>query len=220
MNPLAQLFRNKFISICHELLIHGYCTIKTNKSCDRDWNEENISAHFISNMENLPLAINKKIDILREVPVDTDAIVNHGLNAKTASRIDIYFVMTTWSNPKQKHGYAVEAKNISERNWKKHSKSRVDAYTQKTKYITEGVDEFLQGNYPQGCMIAYVVQGNIANIVSDINQRILKHTDYPSKIDVLGKVTPILGFNEIYDCKCITVSIPNGVLKHFFFDLT
>jgi cell division protein FtsL len=69
-------------------------------------------------------------------------------------------------------------------------------------------------------MIAYVVQGNISTIIDDINDRIKKHSAYSLKIDELLKTTPILKFTEIYDCKCGTISNPNGKLKHLFFDLT
>ena len=220
MINLANKFKNRFEDICHQLLIEGYLTIRANRSCSNSWNEENISAHFIANMENLPKAIKHKIDIRREVPVDTYAIINQGLNAKTASRIDIYFVKTTWSRPKQQQGYAVEAKNISENNWRKNTNKGVNASTQKTEYITKGIGEFLAGNYPQGCMIAYVVQGNIPNIIAGINQRIKKYSNYPSQIGQLTKTTPILNFTEIYNSKCATPSNKKGQLKHFFFDLT
>lgn len=220
MIKIAQLFKNSFEDICHQLLVQGYQNIRTNGSCDKNWDEENISAHFINNIENLPLAIKHKIDIKREHPIDTNAIINRGSKAKTASRIDIYFFQTTWTNPKQVKGYSVEAKNISQNNWTKNTNKSVNASTQKTEYITKGIDEFVQGNYPQGCMIAYVVQGNIPIIIKDVNNRIKKQTSYPSKIGVISKVSPILGFSEIYSSKCVTSSAPKGVLKHFFFDLT
>ena len=221
MINLANKFKNRFEDICHQLLIEGYLTIRTNNSCDNNWDEENISAHFIDNMENNPIAINKKIDIRPEVRVYTDAIINQGVKAKTASRIDIYFVKTNWSIiPKQIQGYAVEAKNISENNWRKNTNKGVNASTQKTEYITKGIGEFLMDNYLQGCMIAYVVQGNIPNIIADINQRIKEYTIYPSQIGELTKTTPILNFTEIYNSKCATPSNKKGQLKHFFFDLT
>ena len=222
MTKLSTKFKKRFEGICHQLLIEGYQIIRANRSCSNKWDEENISAHFIDNMENNPIAIDNKIDIRPEIRVYTNAIINQGVKAKTASRIDIYFFRTTWSNPKQEEGYAVEAKNISQNSWKKNKadKNPVNVSQQKTEYITKGIDDFIQGNYPQGCMIAYVVQGNISNIITDINQRIKKRPNYPSKIGQLTKTTPILNFTEIYDSKCVTPSNKKGQLKHFFFDLT
>lgn len=220
MIKIAQLFKNSFEHICHQLLVQGYQVIRTNGSCDKNWDEENISAHFVNNIENLPLATKHKIDIKSEIRNYTNAHINQGTKAKMASRIDLYFFQTTWTNPKKVKVYSVEAKNISQNSWTKNTGKKVPVSTQKTEYITKGINEFVQGNYPKGCMIAYVVQGSIPVIIDHINNRIKKQTNCPSKINVISKVNPILGFTEVYDSKCITPSAPKGMLKHFFFDLT
>jgi hypothetical protein len=217
---IAQKFKNSFEGICHQLLVQGYQLIRTNGSCDKNWDEENISAHFINNIENLPLAIKHKVEIEPEIRNYTNAHINQGKKAKTASRIDLYFFQTTWTTPKQVKRYSVEAKNISQNSWTKNTGKKVPTSNQKTEYITKGIDEFVQGNYLQGCMVGYVVQGNIPNIIGDVNSRIQKQANYPSTIDVISKVSPILGFTEVYESKCVTPSVPNGMLKHFFFDLT
>lgn len=211
---ITEKFKNSFEGLCHKLLVQGYQVIRTNGSCDKNWSEENISAHFADRMQKLPLAIKEQVNVQWEVRIYTSAIINQGKVAKSASRVDIYFYKNPWANPDHGKGYCIEAKNISQIN------RTNNASKQKTEYITKGIDEFIQGNYPQGCMIAYVIQGNTSNIIGDLNKRIKKHQNYPSKIGLIAKTNPILGFTEVYDSKCITPSISNGTLKHFFFDLT
>ena len=214
MIKIAQLFKNSFEGICHQLLVQGYRVIRTSGSCDKNWGEENISAHFADRMQKLPLAIKEQINVQYEVRIYTQGIINKGITAKSASRIDIYFYKTPWANPDYGNGYCIEAKNVSQTNRPNN------ASKQKTEYITKGINEFVQGNYPKGCMIAYVVQGKTAIIINDINDRIQKKTTCPSIVGVINKTKPILGFTEVYNSKCVTPSAPKGVLKHFFFDLT
>jgi hypothetical protein len=126
VTKLSNKFKNRFEDLCYQLLIEGYCIIRTNSTCNNNWDEENISAHFIDNMENHSIAINNKIDIRPEVRIYTEPIINQGVKAKTASSIDIYFVKTTWSTSKQQQGYTVEAKNISQNNWKKNASKGVN----------------------------------------------------------------------------------------------
>lgn len=222
---ISRNFKKSFSSICHELLISAYFIIRNNNSLDKNGDEDDISVHFISNMENLPLAIKNKIDIRRQENIDTLAILNQNQKAITASRVDIYFKKTTWTSPKQIEGYAVEAKNVSEKNWKKANGVAVPAAAQRQGYINKGIIEFVQGNYPPGCMVAYVLNGNIAPIVTDINTRITNNSHYlEKKMGTLAPSTPITipsessPFTEVYDSLC--ANQPNNKLKHFFFDLT
>lgn len=219
----APIFKMQFRINCYKLLVEGFFIIKKDKKYDLDWEEENFSAHLAKAIELLPSRKINGIDVSCENRNYTDEHINQGKPAKTAKRMDFFF--HTWSDNNDEYVFTAEAKNISEKNWNKTKGGEVRAYDQREGYITKGIIEFVQGNYPPGCMVAYVLNGNIAPIVTDINTRITKNSHYlEKKMGTLAPSTPITipsessPFTEVYDSLC--ANQPNNKLKHFFFDLT
>lgn len=83
------------------------------------------------------------------------------------------FKFTKWYGEQELHYYA-EAKNLSESDWSKQDGSKVSASHYRARYIDTGIENLLTERYPEGCLLAYVVQGKSDNIVAGINRLIKK----------------------------------------------
>lgn len=169
---LVRTFKEAFVNKCHKLLINGYYQILSDGMCLTELEEEDISARLIGCMEKLPEANISKIDIVPEARYYTEEIKNGKFHAKQASKPDIRLCCWKkargWSSPK-KILYYIEAKNISEKDWIKSDGSSVSAYHYRRRYIDTGIDNYISGHYPEGCIVGYIVNGVPDNIVSGIN---------------------------------------------------
>jgi hypothetical protein len=105
----------------------------------------------------------------------------------TAPRIDIK-ISGSWVH--EDIYYGLEAKILVETNWKKR-----DASYLYRRYINTGIGNFINGRYShemsRGCITGYVLQGSTPEIVSKINNLLLK--DRRNK-EVIEKS------NFIHDC--------------------
>lgn len=177
------------------------------------WEEEQLSAHLISHMENLSETSHYRMDIIPEPRLYDQAVIEGNKPPKKSPRADIRICMwSTWGTP-DRFEYIVEAKNLSEQDWTKESGSKVIAKAQKKRYIETGIDHFIQGHYPKGCLAAYVVQGNPDRIVTDIN-KILEAQSPSRKKEILQDKKDIYSYPHCYKSEH---SI--GILQHFILKL-
>ncbi len=82
----------------------------------------------------------------------------------------------------------------------------------KRAYINEGMDRYISGKYPIGCMLGYLLEGEIDETIKGINS-LLKKCKRNSEV-LNSKPEEIL--KSIYES-----NHPNiGTLKHLIFDFT
>ena len=81
------------------------------------------------------------------------------------------FKFTKWYS-KHELDYYAEAKNLSETDWTKKDGSNVNASKYRARYIDTGIENLLSDRYPEGCVLAYVVQGKSENVIKGINRLI------------------------------------------------
>lgn len=200
-------FKNRFEDICISLLLESYN--KTKKIGDiRELDENDITVRLIGLMKVNQSRFDLQISIDRESHYDEEETYRGFKSADESVRIDIKY--TTWSF-RTEYEYFMEAKNLSENDWRKAStNSLVSAYQQRKRYIETGIQNLITGNYPEGCLIGYVVQGNPDKIIIKIN-KLLNRRERNSENLVEGKKT---GFN--YYCYSIHDGYKMERLDHYF----
>ena len=76
---------------CVDLLKWACTTLKSSKTIDINWGEENISANLYQYISNSPQATKCNIFVESEHSFYTDDILNNRKNSKSGSRIDLVF---------------------------------------------------------------------------------------------------------------------------------
>ena len=225
MNGLSDSIIQEFVrsleNIFFELIISGYYSMKKEKNYNLEMEEEDLSVELIKQMDKQPLRSKYHISVLPETRYYDDVIYNHIKKAKQAKRPDI--IIITWITSMQINyeiKYYIEAKNLSEEDWKKSgNKTPVDAKKQKKRYIETGIDNFVKENYPkEGCLTGYIVQGEPDTIVSDINN-ILTTTHPTRKSELLKNQFTVRKYPFCYSSEHMIAHKKKITLKHFFLKL-
>lgn len=200
--------------ICIELLIESYNMIVHSKEYDLDWDEEQFSAHIISNMNKHPLT--KKhhlhIDIEKKL-LNKDKLPINENNPKYLPRIDIS--IASWILKKdEKTTYFLEAKNLYENNYKSKISSKY-----LNRYIDTGIENFRVGKYTNGSLIGYVLNGKISNIINKLNIQLKKdRQNYNAStcINTLEKSDLIQNCSTCYESMHYIDEYENICIKHMF----
>lgn len=169
---LVAQVRAAFEQTCRELLEWACHTLKSNKKVDTDWGEENISANIYTYIKDSQKSIDADIHIESEHPFYNQDILDNKKKARNASRIDMVF-QHNWSG--QRFVFNVEAKNLVENDFIKVGRKRaVKANKVLERYIETGIDHFLDGYYPKGCLLGYVLNGSINGVINALNSSLVK----------------------------------------------
>lgn len=160
-----------FISHCIEAINTGYDIILANANYELDWEEDNLTAHLVETIELSGFLNSFQISVNYQSPIVSHAIAFEGADFLTAPKVDFKF--STWSGPNEIKFYA-EAKNLSEQDWHKASGALVEASKQRGRYLDTGINNFLSGRYPEGCLVGYVLNGSTATVISGLNSLIQK----------------------------------------------
>lgn len=207
-------FKRALTSRCVEVLIKGYQSMIAASQYSLSWEEEQFSALLISHMENLNEVNQYRMDIIPEPRLYDQGIIEGKKKPKKAPKVDIRICMwsyNTWSS-QVKFVYVIEAKNLPEQDWKKESDSKVIAKSQKKRYIETGIDHFISGHYPEGCLVGYVVQGKPEKVVLDIN-KILKQSSPSREDEILKKKEAIYSYTNCYRSTHSNVTLQHFLLK-------
>ena len=164
--------KGDFEKKCISLLAWACKTLKSKKHVDAEWGEENITANIFTYIHKSQLSIDFDIFIECEHPFFSQDILDNKKRAKRAPRIDLVF-QHNWKGKRK--SFYVEAKNLVEHDFtKKGNKNATKAITIQDRYIETGIDHYLDSHYPKGCLIGYVLNGSISNVVLGINNRLKK----------------------------------------------
>lgn len=120
----------------------------------------------------------------------TDEIRSGKKKSISAKRFDLYF--SNWNTPKRVE-YGVEAKLLVENDFQgKLCKTLIKEYTG-----SAGMNKYINGTYKQqGCMIGYVIEGKVENIISKINNQV--EQDFDAKQKLIRSTAPHFKHEEIY----------------------
>lgn len=151
-----------------DLISLAYNTIRTPGAIKKNTDETLISIQLfhalnvVSSKEDIPLTV------IIENPEITDQISRGIKRLITAKRYDIFF--ESW-NSKYSVVFGIEAKLLIENDFRGRIVS-----TLVREYVSDtGMGKYINGLYKRrGCMIGYVIEGDIANIVVKINNQIQK----------------------------------------------
>jgi hypothetical protein len=208
----AKEIRKGFEYRCIFTLIEGYKLMKEAGEYDCSWEEERLTAHLIKYMKHSLCSRTWKLDIIPEYPVYTGEIYNGIRKPKEAPRIDVR--MMNWSNP-QKWEYFIEAKNLAENDWRKPDGSKVNASHLRARYIDTGIDNFVAGRYPYGCLSGYILEGSVGGVIEGING-LLKSRRRNRSHEILNRNEPINSHSECYRSEHQSKSGVSMTLNHIF----
>lgn len=210
---IAKAFKNSFIQMCLEIIIEGYNeTIKPGEY-NTDWEEDNLTAQLILQMEKLRVVRKNQISINAQSPIYSTEMKSEGVSSKRAPVIDLK--LSTWDSDIE-HQYFFEAKNLSERNWTKANGASVSATYYINRYIDTGIKNFISGRYSNGSIIGYVVQGKTESILNKINTKIETQA---AGIGTISKCVPVQSHKDSY----ISYNLKNEgefEIRHTFLDFT
>ena len=208
-NDLIEKVNASFELKCLDVLVKSYHTSKSLKKANCDWEEKTFSSHLVSLMKNCNIALKYDLTITKEEELEDFEIDNGLKSPKEANPIDIRF-HNIWLDIRL--DYCIEAKNISCVEWKKSTGTRVNASQQQTEYITKGLDRFLTGHFKSknGCMLGYIVNGTIEDLLPKIN----------NKIELQKNNIEIISFKDLFINKQQVFESYHSQkkIKHLFFD--
>lgn len=164
---LAVKAKRLFESRCVELLRWVAITLKSTKTITPDWGEENITANIYTLIHESQQAIDYDIHPECEHPFFDKDILDNKKKAKAAVKIDLVF-QQNWEG--KRHSFYVEAKNLIVADVKKTGRKHITkAGDVMKRYVTTGIDHYIDEYYPLGCMLGYVLYGTIAGVVDSLN---------------------------------------------------
>lgn len=155
--------------LCLDTLQQGYDRMVSDGQYDVDWEEDNLTVHLIEKIEQTDFLKSYRIEINPQRPIYNKSHIYEGESPKKAPVVD--FKMSKWFGGDLKHFYA-EAKNLSASDWQKKDGSKVNASKYRARYIETGIENFLSGRYPEGCLLGYVVNGASEKVIERINRLI------------------------------------------------
>ena len=206
---LVDQVRVAFEQKCIELLELACRALKTKKEINSDWNEENISANIFTYIQESQQSIDADIHIESEHSFYNQKILDNKQKARKAPRIDMVF-QHNWSG--QRITYYVEAKNLVEKDYYRDGRRRpVKSTAIQKRYIETGIDHFLQGYYPKGCLLGYVLNGTINGVVDALNVMLVKMDREEEQLAFLAGRDPWLTFCSNHPAQGI-------IINHFLFD--
>lgn len=208
---IIRLFKERFENDCISLLLEGYNSLRNSGRQINDYSENNITAQLYGCMKSNPRRADFQIHIERENYLDNEDTYAGLTDADKSPRIDIKY--SAWHS-KTEYEYHMEAKNLIENNWKRDAAgSYINANSLQKRYIETGIGNFVSGRYPNGCLLGYILEGDIPKIAQLLNEMLkwdnrekealLKHNGYE--------------FDSFYISKHNS-TLPT--LKHFFLNFS
>jgi hypothetical protein len=191
-------FQKSFETRCFRLLGNAYDELNVQEGLQViNLNENDISELLNKKINKDQLSIEWSIVSTTEEKIFENQKIEKGF-ADKLSRID--FKMQT-IHFKQRFFYHVEAKNLKEN----------DKPLMK-RYIKTGIDNFLSKKYSNGCLVGYLLEGNVDSTILNINALI---EDSHRNSEVLKKVNC-----DLHECYYESNHKEIEVLKHLILDFT
>lgn len=203
--------RKQFENNCCQILLDSHKELLKKGANLRDAKENTVTVQLLGYMQRHPLSSN--YEITRENYNDSEAVYEGLDDPDTSPRIDIKFM--TWTSS-EKVKYFFEAKNLYENNFTKAGKKNpLNSKAYQKRYIKTGIDNFVNGKYPNGFLVGYVLEGNPENIAGKIND--LLKTESRNG-ECLKKKSADGTVQYFYESKHTSTHLEH--LKHYFLNFT
>ena len=191
-------FKASFENRCIRLIVTAYHSAIREKTVSLGWYENDITAQLHKYIDSDPLRIKWSISSDVEHHITKNSIKKEKGFAAKYSRIDLRF---STINSRSEFKYFLEAKNLKEKD-----------YALKRRYIKTGIDNFISKKYQNGCLLGYLLDGDLELTVIGINSLLIR---YKRSTEILKKQTFKLH-------NCYYESSHSGIenLKHLIFDFT
>lgn len=149
-----------------DLIVEAYSAIKTSEPIKEKVDETLISVSLYHALRFLASSKDIALTVTPERHEITDEISSGVVNSISSKRYDIYF--ENW-NSRFPVEYGIEAKLLIGNNFaNKLAKTLIREYVGEA-----GMHKFINGLYKKkGCMVGYIIEGDINNIVIEINKKI------------------------------------------------
>ena len=162
-------FQASFVQNCVRAIQLGHDKMLADQLYSFEWDEDNLTLHLVNAMKQTGFLRQLRISINYQTPIVSTQMVFDGADFLTAPRVD--FKLSTWVTEDEAEFFA-EAKNLSQRDWTKSTGKQVRASHYRARYLETGIENYLIGRYPEGCLIGYVVNGATTDVVAGLNQLI------------------------------------------------
>lgn len=209
---LNQIHISKTIQVlenrCLALLSEGYHATKMSSKISIDYEEEDISKEIILSLKANKKRLTWQIRVEAEYRLYNDKTIS----AKQSPRID--FCFSGWDGMEWE--FYAEAKNLIEIDTSKSNrKKKVSSTSLQKRYIETGIDSYRSSKYPQpGCLIGYILQGEVDRIISSINTH-LKNLNRGSEV-LTNASFNVAGLNYCF----LSNHTSELSIKHLMFDYT
>lgn len=195
-NKITIAFIASFENRCIRLIVAAYHSAISEKTVSLDWYENDITAQLHEYIDSDPLRIKWSISSNLEHHLPKDSIKKEKGFSDKYSRIDLRFV----TFKKLEYIYFLEAKRLKEKD-----------YALKKRYIETGIDNFISKKYPNGCLVGYLLEGNLDLTVMGINSLLNR---YNRSTEIMKK--QMCNLHDYY----YESSHPGINVKHYIFDFT
>lgn len=192
---LSEIYKNAFENECIQLVVEACHLANVEKKYQSNWYENDFSELIREYINESQFKIVCETE--RKLFPKTD-ILEKGYGDRLA-RIDFYF-SKNWKNIARFECY-MEAKRLKEKDAKL-----------KRAYIDEGMQRYISGKYPLGCMLGYLLEGKEKETVIGINSLLEKDK---RNTEILSPKQQKV-FTSIYQSMHPQI----GILKHLILDFT
>ena len=196
---LSEIYKVNFEKWCIELLNEAFNTSLNENIIQLNWEENDISQELFEKLDANPKRLKWNISASREFHLPNVNISKSKGYANKLRRIDIR--MTSIISGLECK-YFCEAKRLKEKDSKL-----------KSAYIKEGMDRYISEKYPIGCMIGYLVEGDVTNTIDEGVNKLLNK--YNRSAETLKMESHNL-VKSYYESNHPEI----GILKHLIFDFT
>lgn len=198
MNNYRQAYLKAFEDDCVELIIYAYNLAVTEKKYQIDWHENDFSELLGYYVNESQLSIDKGITCKTEKKLISKIDNQVKGFADKLPRIDFIY-SKIWK--KQRFHCYMEAKRLKEKD-----------SNLKRAYIKEGMERFISKKYPLGCMMGYLLEGEMDETIKGINSLLIK---YKRNTEVLNLKSDKF-LKTTYESNHLEI----GTLKHLILDFT
>lgn len=206
-----------FVQIVLEITIEAYQCMRQDGAACQDWEEDTFTLRLTEDYIQ-PLAHQHPLNlkVMPRTRVHTPEMKTGAVSPRQAPEIDIR-LFSSWEKDYHRVYFAWECKRICD----KHVDNKCTRLI--AEYITEGIFRFLDGKYApevdDAGMLGYVLIGDVANIVDDINQSMVhpRRSRQLSSSDHLVPAPPIGIFTDAYQSRHKRVTNQRIICLHHLF---
>ncbi|MDC6388811.1 hypothetical protein PP182_08970 [Maribacter sp. PR1] len=189
-------FKRGFEEKCFRLITESYVSAMETKVIKLNWDENDITSELHDHVKKNPLRLKWSIVTNVEQHLPKDEIKKEKGFAAKLPRIDLRLVTI---NSSLEYEYHMEAKNLEEND-----------SGLKRRYIDTGINNFVSKKYENGCLLGYVLDGDLEKTVDGVNKLLKKDHREP---EYLKHRT-----SDLHDKYYESEHPDNLLIKHFMFD--